>query len=151
MMKLLKWLLIVKLRIQYRVNLFLTVFLALFGFDLKEHQRTKRLAKAIFMAEKLHVQNNGARYFVLEVDYNPGHYVVRNRHEILAMQKAGMFSSRATSLDFFRESLYYTKAETLSITKGRQIKEEVNNQRTLIIYLIVTLVMLTAILIYLIK
>jgi len=112
-------------------------------------RRKRRLTYAIDLAEEMHILNNGTRYFVLEVDFKPGHYIVRNMNEIKAMQKNGAFSKRANYTDFLREALYYTKSECLSTVKGRHIKKETPFYALVIYWLIGVIAFMTLIVVLL--
>lgn len=115
-MKLLKWILIAKYKINDKINLLMSIIFGLFGENWNARLKKKRLGKAIRKAERMHLLNNGKRYFVIEGSKND--YMVMDRALIEVNKKRGVFRKDAQIVDFLRESPYYTKSECLSTTKG---------------------------------
>jgi len=84
--------------------------------------RRFRLSRAIDIALKLHSQHNGRRYYVLEVDYMPGHFIVRTREEIKQMQVDGYFRKEATFMDFLKEAAFVTPARNIGVEGRNHLK-----------------------------
>jgi hypothetical protein len=65
-----------------------------------------RLRRHIKIAREMYKLNQGRRLFVLEVDFIPGHYIIKTWKEIKALRRQGVFSTRAKREDFFKEAAY---------------------------------------------
>jgi hypothetical protein len=126
MKKLLKALLILKYKIIYPITTWHTkmmvFFYALAGQNYYDTLKARRYKKAVRKADRLHIQNNGRRYFVIPGNNND--YYVMDRDTIKANIRHGVFRKDAQITDFLRECPYYTKSECLSTTKGLKVLQK---------------------------
>jgi hypothetical protein len=119
---------------------FIKVFIELLILDpIALALRKFRLSRAIDIALRLHNQHNGRRYYVLEVDYKPGYFIVRTREEIKQMQVNGYFRKEAKFVDFLKEAAFVTPAKNIGVEGKNHLKIKASDIGVWVVAVIIVL------------